>query len=573
MNDLNDTDTIIVCVIYIVFGIIGLIGNISVLFAISTSRTHRQQFSGLFVLNLAIADFLVCLFNTPYYVLSLLWDHGLDHGKDFDQSKYNSICKLPMFLNYFTGTLRILSLAAMSIDRFIAINHPYFYARHCVYDTSKKTWLLSFTYLWTQAFILILPAMISDKIIVFFGSNGRLCGICWTGDMSFIYFMSQIIFNFIIPSIIIVFTNCKVFWVAKKQIAKHRFENESSSRRRRTFKRFRKRFSLNTRISKSSTSSNRLTSITGSSFVISEYNDRPRGSLPVMQVSSNNPAQYQKRLSIPTRQLGVYQKTARSASLAADFLTTRTDIITEPTTRIPIMKNSSEGRKTISILQRRRSVTTEKASSRNISEQQRSPSILKIEDPEKIETIQTPRPFDFIKNNCNSYNNSSSNNNNNNINDEEYNNLPPVGTVFQYEDDPAQNVIPKERKLNLIAKDLEIASPVHLMQKREKATISSKTKTARTSTSFEIALSTLSLVVCYFMSYLPFIISRLLTSTSDSEMSLQVIAYTTLLTTMDSAVNPYIVLKTRREFRRIIKNKIFRKNTVESEIVRSRKSR
>ena len=569
MDDLNETDTIIVCVIYIVFGIIGLIGNISVLLAISTSRTHRQQFSGLFVLNLAIADFLVCLFNTPYYVLSLLWDHGLDHGKNFDQSKYNSICKLPMFLNYFTGTLRILSLAAMSIDRFIAINYPYFYARHCVYDTSKKTWLLSFGYLWTQAFVLILPAMISNNIIVFFGSNGRLCGICWTGDMSFVYFMSQIILNFIIPSIIIVFTNCKVFWVAKKQIAKHRFGNESSSRRRRIFKRFRKRFSLITRMSKSSTSSNRLTSITCSSFVISEYNDRPRGSLPVVQVSSNNPAQDQKRLSIPARQLGVYQKTTRSASLAADFLKTRTEIITEPPKRIPIMQNSSEDRKTVSILERRRSGRTEKASSSNLSKQQRRPSILQIEDPEKIERIQTPRPFDFIT--SNSYNNSS--NNNNNIDDEEYNNLSPVGTVFQCEDDPAQNAIPNERKLNLIAKDLEIPSPVHLMQKREKAMISSKTKTARTSTSFEIALSTLSLVVCYFMSYLPFIISRLLVSTSDSEMSLQVIAYTTLLTTMDSAVNPYIVLKTRREFRRIIKNTIFRKNTVESEIVRSRKSR
>eukprot|EP00112_Aurelia_sp_Birch-Aquarium-sp1_P007593 Seg1828.8 transcript_id=Seg1828.8/GoldUCD/mRNA.D3Y31 product="5-hydroxytryptamine receptor 2C" protein_id=Seg1828.8/GoldUCD/D3Y31 len=574
MKNLNDTDTIIICIIYIIFGMIGSIGNISLFLAISTSRVHRRQFSGLFVLNLAISDFLVCLFAAPYYVFSLLWDHDLDHGKSSDQSQYNSICKLPMFLNYFTGTLRILSLAAMSIDRFIAINHPYFYARHCVYDTATKTWLLSFAYLWTQAFVLVLPAMISDKMVVFFGSNGRLCGIRWTGDISFVYVMSQIIFNFIIPSIIIVFTNCKVFWVARKHMAKHRFGNESSSRRKRFLKRFRKRFSSNTHMSKLSTSSSRLTGITCSSFVITEYNDRPRGSLPVLQDSSINPAENQKRLSIPTRKLGISQKTTRSASLAADFLTTQTEDISEPTKRVPITRNLSEERKIISIQELRRSMKAEKVNSRIFSKQHERPSIVHIEDAEKIERVQTPRPSDFIPNNSNSNNNNNNNNNNTNIDDEEHSHWSTVGRVFEGHEDLAHNVIPRERKFNLIAKDWDISSPLDLMQKREKATTSStRTKTDRTSTSFEIALSTLSLVVCYFISFLPFIIYRLLRSTTDSELSLQVIAYTALLTTLDSAINPYIVLKTRREFRRIIKRKIFCKNAVESDFVKQSKSR
>lgn len=398
---LNDVDTFIVATSYIIFGILGVIGNLSIIAVITMSRVYRKRFSGLFLVNLAFADFMVCVTAIPYYVTSLVMKQHIPEDRDPYLSGYNEICKLPMFFNYFTAALRILSLTAMSVDRYIAINHPYFYTRHCTYEVSKRWGFTAVFYVFFQSLVSMLPPMWQENLvkIVFFGSNGRLCGILWSeGNMAFAVVI--ILLNIILPAVCIVFTNCKVFWLARKQVERERIKTQRSGR----------------------------------SFALKKVRKRLR--------SENEQKQIRKEGN-------------------------------------PKLQGNNERQKGIN-----------------------------DDDPSKITMEKS----------------------------EGYKDMPTL-----------ENQITRRQS-----------------DKNEANTggQSRRNRETRTSSDWEIALSTLALVVFYFISYLPFMVTRLMTFSSENGLGIEVVAYTTLLTTLDSAINPLIVLKTRKEFRRILKKKICGNNTV-----------
>ena len=452
MNHLGASDTYIVASFYMMFGIFGIIGNISIIIVILTSRVYRRRFSGLFLVNLAFADWLVCLTATPYYVTSLIMKPSIPTVDDPLSSEYNSICKLPMFFNYFTASLRILSLTAMSVDRYIAINHPYFYTRHCVYDISKSWGLFAVIYVWLQGLILMIPPMANNSLmaIVFFGSNGRLCGIMWSKS-NFSFVAVTMLVNFVLPAICIVFTNCKVFWLARKQVVRERIKKQRSGR---TFG-----FSSVRRRLKSNGAKN---------------NEENKRRARVSIVVSNE---------ISSKEVGNRREQNTKYELSTEGKTGHLNL--------PKSDNNKQKRSGLEVL------NDEDAST--VTMETIAPNAAMNNLP-RIENQQTPSKRSGVKDDGNT---------------------------------GRQNT---------------------------------RTRPSRTSSDWEIALSTLALVIFYFISYLPFMITRLATLSSENSLSIEIVAYTTLLTTLDSAINPLIVLKTRREYRRILKKKICGRNSVDVDV-------
>ena len=450
-NHLGTLDTNIMAVLYTLFGIIGLLGNVSVVIIICTSRTYRCSFSSLFLVNLAIADSLVCLTATPYYVVSLAMKVHIPDDHDPFTSEHNSICKLPMFLNFFTASLRALSLTVMSSDRYIAINHPYFYAHHCAFEVGKARGIFVMIYVWLQSFVTIIPPIANGSLmaVVFYGSNGRLCGIVWSRS-NFAFYAIIMAINFILPAIIILFTNCKVFWLARNHVVREKIKKRH----------------------------------VGKSYGITS-----------LAPSIHSFDMIRRRIL------------KRCARVSIQVITSKE----EKSPRTPRHKNNSTATTSTA-------ASNLRVSRADNSEQRRLSGPAKMLDHEWSSINLTPNAPDM----------------------------------------PMNNMLRLER---------EITSSKTIENSRPSSTSKIKQSTAagRTSSEWEVALSTLALVIFYFISYLPFLITRLVEANSKRTISIELVAYTTLLTTLGSCINPVIVFKTRKEYKRILKQKLCkRRNAVES---------
>ena len=434
---------------YVLFGLLGITGNIGVQVAIMTSRVHRRRMSGLFLLNLAIADFLVCSIATPYSIIGVILTPDLPSDHDPLKSEYNSVCKLAMFFTYFTGFLRILSLAAMSVDRYLAINHPYFYSRYCNEDVSKTRRFLAVASLWLVGLVSMIPALISDKMIVFFGYNGRLCGVMWS-ESTFSYVATTMFINVIFPAIVIIFTNCKVFWLARKQVVRERIKKHGP----------RRSLSLAIRLRKDSKK------VKASASEEKNFGDN------LTEMDEIHLGAIDKRLSVVK---------AGSCRRFTDSTST--------------MKNPDSALKSNQAGQTQNGET--------ISTERRTTNFLSLR-----------------QSSC---------------------------QISHYENRNTSIAVDSNTKIKSKQKD-------------------KKDERRRSSSDWEIALSTLSLVLFYFISYLPFAVTRFLTASSKSTISLQMVAYTMLFTNLGSAINPLIILKTRREFRRNLKKKLCSRNSVDTDV-------
>ena len=134
---------------------------------------------------------------------------------------YETECKIILFLTYSISTVKIFVLVGMSLDRFVAVLYPYFYNAHMAKSLVLKLNIL----LWFAAIILILPLPVTRGSAVYMGKVGTSCGVYWLA-VSRSYFASAMILGFLVPAVIMVITNIKVFAVARRQRKQIRVEEE-----------------------------------------------------------------------------------------------------------------------------------------------------------------------------------------------------------------------------------------------------------------------------------------------------------------------------------------------------------
>lgn len=119
-------------------------GNGITLFVI-TRYDPLRDVTGMFLANLAIADLLQSIFGMPLIATSAFrveWIFG------------DTLCIISGMTNSLFCITSVLTLTAISVDRYVAIVHPFEYQR---WLTIKRARLV-LVYIWLQAlFVAILP--------------------------------------------------------------------------------------------------------------------------------------------------------------------------------------------------------------------------------------------------------------------------------------------------------------------------------------------------------------------------------------------------------------------------------
>ena len=187
--------------------IIAPIGNACLLYAILSKKKHREVVSNTYLVTLAITDLLASIIIASYNLLSL----NLPEYSASLAEKYSEPCKAGIFFVYAIGINRILALTLMSLDRYFAILHPFLYQRFINHRRAVAMNL----FIAAQSCVTNLPMSLIPGWANYDGKPGAPCGFLWDGKLP--YLVPYAVLNFCIPLTVLVFSNIKVFVVARKQ--------------------------------------------------------------------------------------------------------------------------------------------------------------------------------------------------------------------------------------------------------------------------------------------------------------------------------------------------------------------
>ncbi|RWS11052.1 gonadotropin-releasing hormone II receptor-like protein, partial [Dinothrombium tinctorium] len=127
---------VIEIVIYSIFFVVGGATNLMVLYNLYMTSLYKTSRHDFLLLNLVIADSMVCFALIPTEIGWRLTGFWLAN---------NIGCKLFQFARVFAIYLSSLILICISIDRYYAVNHPFEYnqADHLIRFCVKTAWALS----------------------------------------------------------------------------------------------------------------------------------------------------------------------------------------------------------------------------------------------------------------------------------------------------------------------------------------------------------------------------------------------------------------------------------------------
>ncbi|XP_019411195.1 PREDICTED: G-protein coupled receptor 26 [Crocodylus porosus] len=139
---------VILAFLVVVLILVSLLSNVLVLICFLYSADIRKQVPGLFILNLTFCNLLMTVLNMPLTLAGII--HKNQPGGD-------QICHVAAFLETFLTTNSMLSMAALSIDRWIAVVFPLSYHSKMRYKDAAL--ILSYTWLHSVSFPIVAASL------------------------------------------------------------------------------------------------------------------------------------------------------------------------------------------------------------------------------------------------------------------------------------------------------------------------------------------------------------------------------------------------------------------------------
>lgn len=183
--------------------IVALGGNILILLAIYIDKT-LQTITNVFIINLACADLLLTIIGMPFTLVSSI---------TYDWIFGGTWCKVNGMANSLFCVASILTLAAVSIDRYLAILYPF---KYTTWITNKVAAGMV-AYIWSHA-LLIACLPLSNWSNYTFIRSESICTVQWEYSISYTVFLFSVCF--FLPLGAMVFTYLRIFHAAKKQSRK-----------------------------------------------------------------------------------------------------------------------------------------------------------------------------------------------------------------------------------------------------------------------------------------------------------------------------------------------------------------
>ncbi|XP_062943957.1 melanopsin isoform X2 [Cynocephalus volans] len=182
--------------VILLVGLTGMLGNLTVIYTFCRSRGLRTP-ANMFIINLAVSDFLMSITQAPVFFASSLYKHWL-----FGETA----CEFYAFCGALFGISSMITLMAIALDRYLVITRPL--ATFGVVSKRRAAFVL--LGVWLYALAWSLPPFFGWSAYV---PEGLLTSCSWD-YMSFTpsvraYTMLLCCFVFFLPLLVIVY--CYVF--------------------------------------------------------------------------------------------------------------------------------------------------------------------------------------------------------------------------------------------------------------------------------------------------------------------------------------------------------------------------
>ncbi|NWI89572.1 PAR4 protein, partial [Pitta sordida] len=188
--------------LYTLVFLLGLPSNGLALWVLAT-RTERLT-STVFLMNLAVADLLLILvlpFKISYYFLGNNWPFG------------EGLCRLSTALFYGNMYCSVLLLTSISIDRYLAVVHPF--AARVFRTPSFAAWTC--VSIWLCSAALTLPLTLQQQSYPLLGADLTLCHDVLprheNDGFYFYYFVCLVSCAFLLPLLLLLLSSCSVLRV------------------------------------------------------------------------------------------------------------------------------------------------------------------------------------------------------------------------------------------------------------------------------------------------------------------------------------------------------------------------
>ncbi|XP_078052264.1 trapped in endoderm 1 [Augochlora pura] len=139
--------TMLAAVCAIIFSVVGIAGNLVTVIALLKYTRLRRHATTAFVISLSISDLIFSAFNLPLTASRFLREAWV-LGK--------TLCKIFPLLFYGNVAVSLLSMVAITINRYILISRPDVYAQ--LYTTKRI--IIMLIAIWTVSFSLLLPPLL-----------------------------------------------------------------------------------------------------------------------------------------------------------------------------------------------------------------------------------------------------------------------------------------------------------------------------------------------------------------------------------------------------------------------------
>ncbi|XP_022526048.2 opsin 4b [Astyanax mexicanus] len=184
--------------VILVIGITGIAGNFLVMYAFCKSRSLRTP-SNMFIINLAITDFMMCITQTPIFFITSMnkrWVFG-EKG-----------CELYAFCGALFGMCSMITLMVIAVDRYFVITRPL----ASIGKMSHKRALFILVIAWLYTMCWSLPPFFGWSAYV---PEGLMTSCTWD-YMTFTpsvraYTMLLFVFVFFIPLFVIIYCYFCIF--------------------------------------------------------------------------------------------------------------------------------------------------------------------------------------------------------------------------------------------------------------------------------------------------------------------------------------------------------------------------
>ncbi|KAG7507884.1 melanopsin-A-like [Solea senegalensis] len=185
-------------IVIMAVGITGMLGNFLVVYAFCRSRSLRTP-SNIFIINLAVTDFLMCFTQTPIFFINSMHKRWLFGKKG---------CEIYAFCGALFGICSMMTLMVIAVDRYVVITRPL--ASLGVMSRRKALSIVAVAWVYSMGWSL--PPFFGWSAYV---PEGLMTSCSWD-YMTFTpsvrsYTMLLFTFVFFIPLFIIIFCYCCIF--------------------------------------------------------------------------------------------------------------------------------------------------------------------------------------------------------------------------------------------------------------------------------------------------------------------------------------------------------------------------